>query len=65
MNEELNYLSIKIEDLKEEISSLESMINEGAGGRIRNEYIKKIKHLSGEIELLENILNALTLNALS
>lgn len=67
MEQELNYISEKVEELDNKIAILHDNINGeyGVGGRIYEQYRDDIKIMSEEKQLLENIMSYITQHELS
>ena len=67
MENELNYLSEKIEGLDTNITDLQEHLDKGngCGGRIGDDYRRQITEMTTEKTMLENILNHITINELS
>jgi len=64
MEKELNYLSNKIEILEGKIETLETNINDYSTSTEIYFYVSQSIDMKEEKEVLENILNALTINEL-
>ena len=64
MEKELNYLSNKIEILEEKIETLETNKKNYTTTTEINFYVSQSTDMEEEKEVLENILNALTINEL-
>jgi prefoldin subunit 5 len=64
MEKELNYLSNKIEILEGKIETLETNKKNYTTTTEINFYVSKTTDMKEEKEVLENILNALTINEL-
>lgn len=65
MEEELNYLSCKIEHLDGQINTLEINKKNYTTPVEINFYISQFKNMNQEKEILENILNAITIVTLN
>jgi len=67
MEKELNYLSEKINGLENNITQLQLHLDKGSGcgGRIGIKHRTQIAQMTEEKEILENILNHITINELS
>lgn len=67
MENELNYISEKVEALDNKIAELHDNISGefGVGGRIGKQYRERITEMEEEKQLLENIMNALTIAELN
>lgn len=63
MEIEMNYLSVRIENLDTEIIDLQEHLDKGngCGGRIGVEYKNNLFDMHTEKNILENILNKLTI----
>ena len=62
MEEEMNYLSKRIEELEQKLGSVDI----GQQGSVMNEYSRKLTSLlTEELELLENIVSFITIKTLS
>lgn len=67
MEQELNYISEKVEALDNKIAELYDNLEGvyGIGGRVGEQYRADIKRMGEEKQLLENILSYITQNELS
>jgi hypothetical protein len=65
MEEELNYLSERDDEISCEIMEFEECINNGASGRIKDGYETTIHDLAIELRLIESITNYITINELN
>ena len=64
MENELNYLSEKIEELTQDRDWNEREVTKMKHSKMRYDMNERVTKLNTEIELLENILNIVTKNAL-
>jgi prefoldin subunit 5 len=65
MENELNYLSEKIEELTQDRDWNEREIVKRDHSKMRSDMMERVDRLNTEIELLENILNVVTEQALT
>ena len=65
MEKELNYLSTKISDLEWDISYSESESKKSQDIVRRGELTHSLEDMNEELEILNNILNALTISELT
>ena len=65
MENELNYLSEKIEELTQDRDWNEREISKRDHSKMRSDMMERVDRLNTEIELLENILNVVTEHALT
>jgi hypothetical protein len=65
MEKEINYLSERIEELEGKLSTLDFLIEEKIEGIVIELVKVEAEELKTEIELLNNILNFITIKALS
>ena len=65
MEQELNYLSEKIEELTQDRDWNEREIKKRDHSKMRSDMMERVDRLNTEIELLENILNLVTEHALT
>lgn len=64
MEEEMNYLSEKIEALEIQINLYTSVVDKHKKGRLRKSYERMIEDFTEEKQLLENIESYITINEL-
>lgn len=64
MHEELNYLSERTEELEIQIDLYTSVVDKHKNGRLKKAYERMLKDYTQEKQLLDNILNYITINEL-